>query len=121
MSEPAAVYKGNAPASPLPCPFCGNADPKIFSGHELVAQCPPCGLMAPVKVWNGLAKKDSWHHPRDNTDIKNMPPPDTYVVGHYLHEDGSESDPVILRFTGDVKEIASMYRPITRWCAISEE
>lgn len=61
-----------------------------------------------------------WHYPRDNADIENMPPPDTFVVAHYRREDGSESNPVILHFTCDVKEIASMYRPITRWCAIPE-
>lgn len=138
MTEPAAKYEVTPRA--LPCPFCGSQNiagiewtvdddqAKQFDADEFSTvwafECSDCLGAAPMVSWNKRhppEPKPGWHYPRDNADIENMPPPDTYVVGHYRREDGTESDPVILRFTGDVADIASTYRPITRWCAIPEE
>jgi hypothetical protein len=112
------------PTTAQPCPHCGNAKWKIFSGQEFVAQCNLCGLMAPVRVWNSLTKKSQWHYPAHNLDTDNLPDPGEIVVVYYRN--GEEiCGPVIMTPVHEdgPPTVAgkSMYNPIVRWCAIPAE
>jgi hypothetical protein len=113
------------PTTAQPCPHCGNAQPRIFSGHELVAQCHLCGLMAPISVWNSLTKKTPWHYPQNNLDLPNMPAPGQIVVGYYYDGDAIRGPVIMTPIHVDGSHIdakgMSIYCPLVRWCAIPAE